>query len=82
MCNRCYSFDWSWQPVAGTGTVVSFIRTHHPFLAYMKAPYYTVFVAVDEQPDRIPVGGEPQRGDLFQSFDDLGEHGHDGDFPS
>ena len=56
MCHRCYSFEWSWQPVSGKGRVVSFIRTHHPFLAYMKAPYYTVFVAIDEQPDIIMPG--------------------------
>ena len=56
MCHRCYGFEWSWQPVSGRGRVVSFIRTHHPFLAYMKAPYFTVFVAIDEQPDIIMPG--------------------------
>jgi uncharacterized OB-fold protein len=77
MCNRCYGFEWSWQPVSGKGTIVSFIRTHHPFLAYMKAPYYTVFVAIDEQPDIIMPGSwlseaTPDCGDAVEvAYDDI-----------
>jgi len=77
MCNRCYSFEWSWQPASGDGTVVSYIRTHHPFLAYMKAPYYTVFVALAEQPDIIMPGSwqverEPLCGEAVRvSFEDI-----------
>jgi uncharacterized OB-fold protein len=44
MCGECGSFDWSWQPVVPTGTVVSWITTHHAFLPGFSAPYHTVFV--------------------------------------
>lgn len=56
MCGECGSFSWSWQRVAGTGTVVSCIRTHHAFLPGFEAPYHTVFVSIDEQPDIVMPG--------------------------
>ena len=56
MCSECAGFNWSWQPVSPTGTVVSFIRTHHSFLPSMPAPYYTVFVSLDTQSDIVMPG--------------------------
>ena len=56
MCSACGSFAWSWQPVAGAGTVVSCIRTHHAFLPGFDAPYHTVFVSIDEQADIVMPG--------------------------
>jgi uncharacterized protein len=44
MCGECASFEWSWQPIVDTGTIVSHIRTHHAFLPGFEAPYNTVFV--------------------------------------
>ena len=56
MCSECESFTSSWEPVAATGTIVSFICTHHSFLASMPAPYYTVFVSLDAQADIVMPG--------------------------
>ena len=56
MCSACGSFDWSWQPASGLGTVVSCIRTHHAFLPGFRAPYFTVFVSADEQADIVMPG--------------------------
>jgi uncharacterized protein len=56
MCNGCGSFDWSWQPVNGTGTIISCIRTHHAFLGGFVAPYDTVFVSLDEEADIVMPG--------------------------
>ena len=56
MCGECASFEWSWQPVSGRGTVVSFIRTHHFFLPNMSEPFFTVFVSLDEQADIVMPG--------------------------
>jgi uncharacterized OB-fold protein len=56
LCSECGSFESEWARATGTGTVVSFIRTHHSFLPTMPAPFYTVFVAVDEQRDIIMPG--------------------------
>ena len=50
MCSACGSFDWSWQPVLPTGTVVSWITTHHAFLPGFTAPYHTVFVRLHLEP--------------------------------
>ena len=67
MCGACGSFEWSWEPVSGRGTVVSHIRTHHSFLPGIEAPYSTVFVSLEEQADLVLVGfwsgdGEPTTG--------------------
>jgi len=56
ICGECGSLAWSWQSVAGTGTVISCIRTHHAFLPGFHAPYHTVFVSIDEQPDIVMPG--------------------------
>lgn len=56
LCGRCASLDWSWQPWSGRGTVVSAIRTHRQFLPDMPVPFWTVFVAVDEQDDLLMPG--------------------------
>ena len=56
MCGECASFEWTWQPVSGRGTVVSFIRTHHFFLPNMSEPFFTVFVSLEEQADIVMPG--------------------------
>jgi uncharacterized OB-fold protein len=59
ICNRCYSFEAEWVALSGHGTVVSWIRTHQPFLASFKdeLPYVTVQVQLAEQSDIQPIGG-------------------------
>jgi uncharacterized OB-fold protein len=77
MCGDCGSFDWSWQPFAGHGTVHSWITTHHAFLPGFAAPYHTVFVQLDEQDDIVMPGtwfGDdlPRTGMAVQAhFDDI-----------
>jgi uncharacterized protein len=47
LCGSCGSLDWSWEPMLPTGTVASWITTHHAFLPGFQAPYHTVFVRLD-----------------------------------
>jgi uncharacterized protein len=47
LCGNCGSLDWSWEPILQSGTVVSWITTHHAFLPGFEAPYHTVFVRLD-----------------------------------
>ena len=54
ICGGCASFAWSWQPVPGTGEVVSWITTHHAFLPGFEAPYHTVFVRLTVASDTVP----------------------------
>lgn len=75
MCGECGSFSWSWKPWAGRGTVISVIRTHHAFLPGFEAPYYTVFVSIDEQADIVMPGTwhattAPAVGDRVEGFFD------------
>ena len=56
LCGRCGGLRVSWQPWAGTGTIVSVIRTHQQFLPEVPAPFWTVFVALSEQGDIIMPG--------------------------
>jgi uncharacterized OB-fold protein len=53
MCPRCQSVSATWKPVAGTGTVWSFIVPHPPLLpGYTEqAPYNSILVGLDEHPD-------------------------------
>lgn len=56
LCGECGSLAWSWHLVPPTGTVVSWITTHHAFLPGFTAPYHTVFVALGVQDDIVMPG--------------------------
>ena len=58
ICNRCRSFAAEWVKASGLGTVVSWIRTHQPFIRSFAddAPYATVEVRLDEQADIRLIG--------------------------
>lgn len=77
MCGGCGSFAWSWQPIASTGEVASWITTHHAFLPGFDAPYHTVFVRLDEQDDIVMPGSwasdeQPSTGMRVRvQFDDI-----------
>lgn len=77
MCSDCASFDWTWEPASGRGTVASWIVTHHPFLPGHEGPLTNVFVAIDEQDDIIMPGswfgeGAPHTGQAVEAvFDDF-----------
>jgi uncharacterized protein len=64
ICGACSSFEWAWEPVSGSGTILSWIVTHHAFLPGFEAPYATVMVQLDEQTDIVLPGG------LHGAYDD------------
>jgi uncharacterized OB-fold protein len=69
ICSFCQSDRFSWQEVAGTGEVHSWVTTHNvysPGFARL-VPYTTVLVRLDEQadiliPGRFMSDGEPNQG--------------------
>jgi uncharacterized OB-fold protein len=58
MCPRCRSVEVRWAPVAGRGTIWSYVVPHPPLLpAYAElAPYNVVVVTLDEDPTLRMVG--------------------------
>ncbi len=56
ICNRCSSFEWSWEPVSGRGTVASWVVNHHGFSDAFGSPYTVVLVRLDEQDDVLVLG--------------------------
>ena len=63
MCNRCGSFEWSWVPATGRGTVASWIVNHHSFNPSFQSPYVVLDVRLDDQDDIIMPGGYAGPGD-------------------
>ena len=51
-CPECRSSGFSWEPVRGTGTVVSYTICHPPVLPAFadRAPYNAIVVQLDEGP--------------------------------
>jgi uncharacterized OB-fold protein len=64
ICNRCRSFDAEWVVLSGTGTVISWTRTHQVFAAAFKGevPYVTLLVRLDEQDDLQMIGAFAEGG--------------------
>lgn len=56
ICNRCHSFDWTWDAASGQGTVASWIVTHHAFLPGFTGPYAVLTVRLAEQEDLLLPG--------------------------
>ncbi|MBM3945798.1 MAG: hypothetical protein FJ315_00140 [SAR202 cluster bacterium] len=70
VCFNCHSFDFTWTPVEGRGTVHSFTVAHHPVHASLRdrGPYNIVIVdlphagvrmignAIDVKNDELYVG--------------------------
>ncbi|SHN46662.1 Zn-ribbon domain-containing OB-fold protein [Cryptosporangium aurantiacum] len=42
ICPSCHGFDLGWEPVAAEGTVYTWCRSHHPYVAELEVPYTTV----------------------------------------
>ncbi|HWL41873.1 MAG TPA: OB-fold domain-containing protein [Ilumatobacter sp.] len=66
-CPSCGSESLEWTPVGGTGTIVSWTRTHYAFAPPFAAdgPYVALVVAVDEGPQMVSMlrgGDEPRCG--------------------
>jgi uncharacterized OB-fold protein len=58
ICNACQCRDFAWVPAAGTGTVQSWIVSHHVFLRSMasEVPYTVALVRLDEGDDLLMYG--------------------------
>ena len=65
MCPACHSVQCNWVPLAGRGTIWSFVVAHPPLLpAYQSvAPYNVITVALDEDPRLRLVGNLVARAD-------------------
>lgn len=68
MCPRCQSFESSWVPVSGRGTVYSWVVAHPPLLPAFadRAPLPILLVELEEGEDLRIVGnliGEIEEGD-------------------
>lgn len=81
-CPRCRSFEVSWERLAGTGRVWSWIRAHPPLLPAFAAtaPYVSLVVELDEDPVHLRMvglfdgAGEPAIGDRVRvGFEPVGE---------
>ena len=67
ICNGCGSFEWSWAPASGKGTIASWIVNHHSFSDAFTSPYVVLAVRLDEQDDIVMYGswaGAPDGTDL------------------
>jgi uncharacterized protein len=55
VCASCWTFEATWVPVAMTGHVHTWIRTHRDFMSEIdvRAPYVTAVVEVDDAPVRL-----------------------------
>ena len=78
ICNRCGSFDYTWTPVSGRGTIASWVVNQRAFLPGFEIPYVVVNVRLDEQDDCKLIGSwrgsiDALRGDLpvRAVFDDV-----------
>lgn len=58
-CPRCLSSNWSWEQVAGRGTLISWATFHRQYFDSLPPPYTVVAGELDEGPILITdiVGG-------------------------
>jgi uncharacterized protein len=47
-CPQCAGETWTWQPVAGTGALLSWVTFHKTYFPTMPAPYTVVTCRTDE----------------------------------
>lgn len=50
VCPVCNGEDWRWSPVAGTGTVLSWVTFARTYFPSVPAPYTVVACRLDEGP--------------------------------
>ena len=80
ICNRCHSFEATWEVASGRGRIVSWVVTHQPFAPAFRdrLPYVVASVALEEQADVVLLGnllgGAPRDGlpvrAVFPVFED------------
>jgi len=56
ICKQCGSFEWSWVPASGDGTIASWIVNHHTFSDAFQSPYVVLAVRLDEADDIVMYG--------------------------
>ena len=56
ICNRCASFEWSWERASGRAEVAALIVNHHSFLPDVPSPYAVVTARLAEQDDLLLPG--------------------------
>jgi uncharacterized protein len=73
LCNRCRSFDHTWEGVDTTGEIMSWVRTHQAFAPALRdaVPFRVVQVALCAQRDLLLIGGwlverEPRSGERVE----------------
>jgi uncharacterized OB-fold protein len=62
ICAACLSMQAEWRPLAGTGTVVSWVTFHRSYFDDFPAPYHAMAVRLDEGPLIVtnPAGPLPE----------------------
>ena len=63
-CHQCDSFDVTWQPVAGRGTVHTWTIVEHAVDPRFPVPYTIVLVELDDRPGVRFVADLPSRPEL------------------
>ncbi|MBJ3777067.1 Zn-ribbon domain-containing OB-fold protein [Acuticoccus mangrovi] len=62
ICPKCLSMETEWKPIAGTGTILSWVVFHRKYFDDFPPPYNAVAVRLDEGPIIMTnlVGEEPE----------------------
>lgn len=50
VCDACLSSEYSWEPLSGTGKVLSWVVFHRQYLPAYPVPYNVAVVQLDEGP--------------------------------
>jgi uncharacterized OB-fold protein len=82
-CEQCGGLDLEWQPVAGTGELVTWATFEHRYFDELELPYETILVELSEGPlfisnpldfTRLDMGpGQRVKVDFLNCEDDHGE---------
>ena len=53
LCSKCHSFNWEFAPVAGRGTIFTFVVVHHPLMPSLTehVPYNVSVVEFPDAPE-------------------------------
>ncbi|MDB5857170.1 MAG: hypothetical protein JWQ76_859 [Ramlibacter sp.] len=62
VCPACLASDWTWTPVSGRGSILSWVVYHRAYLPAYPPPYNVIAVRLEEGPLFMSnlEGGEPE----------------------
>ena len=62
VCPHCLSMDYEWKPVAGRGTILSWVIFHRQYFDDFPPPFNAVAIQISEGPIVVSnlIGDEPQ----------------------